>query len=324
MSRSHRGRDARSPSASTHRFADLFARTLLGLVAGSVLAAGTPAAAREGDEVPGDRSKAAGGQPAILGEGDSAWAYLSGKYDANADGTISATEYDRGAEAYGRLDRNQDGVVDASDFASPGGGGMGRGGMRSRMAPLTLLRLFQADDDEESLRREEIAVSFSSFDTNGDGRIDESEFQEAAKDRASGMIAMMGGFRFEPLYDEADDDEDGALSLEELEDYFDWRDSDGDGIWTMRRSREDRGGGPGRGSGTGRSGAGEAGNGPHGNGAQGDGGEESLDAADRDAPAAAGKIAPDFTLRPPKGGDPVTLSSFRGKKPVALIFGSYT
>ncbi|MEQ8764197.1 MAG: hypothetical protein RL885_09735 [Planctomycetota bacterium] len=37
-----------------------------------------------------------------------------------------------------------------------------------------------------------------------------------------------------------------------------------------------------------------------------------------------GELAPDFTLSPPKGGDPVTLSSFRGDRPVALIFGSYT
>jgi hypothetical protein len=38
----------------------------------------------------------------------------------------------------------------------------------------------------------------------------------------------------------------------------------------------------------------------------------------------AGAMAPDFTLQPLKGGEPVTLSGFRGAKPVALIFGSYT
>ena len=31
-----------------------------------------------------------------------------------------------------------------------------------------------------------------------------------------------------------------------------------------------------------------------------------------------------LTLEPDHGGTPVTLSSFRGEKPVALIFGSYT
>lgn len=37
-----------------------------------------------------------------------------------------------------------------------------------------------------------------------------------------------------------------------------------------------------------------------------------------------GDIAPDFTLYDIKGQDAVTLSEFRGKKPVALVFGSYT
>lgn len=38
----------------------------------------------------------------------------------------------------------------------------------------------------------------------------------------------------------------------------------------------------------------------------------------------AGDLAPDFTLHDIEGKDSVTLSSFRGKKPVALVFGSYT
>jgi hypothetical protein len=37
-----------------------------------------------------------------------------------------------------------------------------------------------------------------------------------------------------------------------------------------------------------------------------------------------GDPAPDFSLAPPDGGDSVRLSSFKGSKPVALIFGSYT
>ncbi len=38
----------------------------------------------------------------------------------------------------------------------------------------------------------------------------------------------------------------------------------------------------------------------------------------------AGDMAPDFELRDANGENPVTLSSFKDKKPVALIFGSYT
>ena len=37
-----------------------------------------------------------------------------------------------------------------------------------------------------------------------------------------------------------------------------------------------------------------------------------------------GDMAPDFTLFDISGKDSVTLSEFRGIKPVALVFGSYT
>ena len=37
-----------------------------------------------------------------------------------------------------------------------------------------------------------------------------------------------------------------------------------------------------------------------------------------------GDPAPDFTLPDPSGSGEVTLSSFRGKKPVVLVFGSFT
>jgi hypothetical protein len=37
-----------------------------------------------------------------------------------------------------------------------------------------------------------------------------------------------------------------------------------------------------------------------------------------------GDIAPDFRLKTRDGNSEVTLSSFRGNRPVVLIFGSYT
>jgi hypothetical protein len=37
-----------------------------------------------------------------------------------------------------------------------------------------------------------------------------------------------------------------------------------------------------------------------------------------------GDVAPDFTLKSPDGKKTITLSDFQGKKPVALVFGSYT
>ena len=38
----------------------------------------------------------------------------------------------------------------------------------------------------------------------------------------------------------------------------------------------------------------------------------------------AGDMAPDFELRDANSENPVHLSGFRGKKPVALVFGSFT
>jgi len=37
-----------------------------------------------------------------------------------------------------------------------------------------------------------------------------------------------------------------------------------------------------------------------------------------------GDVAPDFTLKTLDGKKTVTLSRFQGKKPVLLVFGSYT
>ena len=39
---------------------------------------------------------------------------------------------------------------------------------------------------------------------------------------------------------------------------------------------------------------------------------------------ALGEKAPEFTLRTQDGNDEFRLSQFRGKKPVVLIFGSFT
>ncbi len=37
-----------------------------------------------------------------------------------------------------------------------------------------------------------------------------------------------------------------------------------------------------------------------------------------------GDLAPDFELQDPSGETAVRLSDYRGKRPVALVFGSYT
>jgi hypothetical protein len=44
----------------------------------------------------------------------------------------------------------------------------------------------------------------------------------------------------------------------------------------------------------------------------------------REGSVRPGDLAPDFSLAPRDGGAAITLSSFRGVKSVALVFGSYT
>ena len=90
------------------------------------------------------------------------------------------------------------------------------------------------------------------------------------------------------MVDAIDTDADEQIASAEFVAFFKDRD-DGDGVWTLDRSR-------------GRGGA-------------------------RSRPmngASEGRPAPDFALRPPDGGPTVTLSSFKESLPVALIFGSYT
>lgn len=57
-------------------------------------------------------------------------------------------------------------------------------------------------------------------------------------------------------------------------------------------------------------------------------GEEELElavtATDLDSEPAVGSAAPDFTLKGRDGKSEVTLSTLAGKKPVVLVFGSYT
>lgn len=57
-------------------------------------------------------------------------------------------------------------------------------------------------------------------------------------------------------------------------------------------------------------------------------GDEELElkvtATELDAEPAVGGAAPDFTLKSPDGKSDVTLSKLVGKKPVVLVFGSYT
>jgi len=234
----------------------------------------------------------------VSGTVDTRWDYLHAKYDANADGAIAAGEYDRGETQFERLDQNSDGVIDASDFesrSSGGGGGGNRGGMR---AQFMVARYFQHDDEMEQLALAELREALAAYDSSADGKINLAEFQaglEARKDlefshESSGMQRMMGDLDpWETLIAGVDHAVDDALAIDEVIAFFQARDGNGDDVWMLgQRTRP-----------------------------------ASSGEREKSGPT-VGTIAPDFSLEPPTGGKAVTLSSFAGKKPVALIFGSYT
>jgi hypothetical protein len=245
------------------------------------------------------------GAPDTAETPETIWTFLSGKYDADGDGVVSREEYTRPDDTFARLDKNGASALDESDFSVDDrpGGGMPSG----RMGEMILQRYFDQVEDG-GLARTEVQTAHASFDSNADGRIARAEFEKQVEarnsspddgdDRMGGMMGSMRFDRFSSLLEVADANDDLNLSLEELLAWFDKVDSDGNGIWT-------RGGGMGS-----RDPAPED-------------GAEQLPVEDT-APAAEGKLAPDFELQPPHDGKPVKLSSFVDDRPVALIFGSYT
>jgi hypothetical protein len=104
-----------------------------------------------------------------------------------------------------------------------------------------------------------------------------------------GPTPPKGPDRFAPLLAAADQGGDGALALDELKAYALRRDRDGDGRLSRRERMRP--------------------------GAEPPAGWFEPSARER---------APDFTLAREEGGGSVTLSAFAGRKPVALVFGSFT
>ena len=227
-------------------------------------------------------------------EGD-VWDYLEQKYDADRDGIITKAEYDREGDRFHRLDHNKDGAISADDFSSGFGS---RRGMRRRMRARRLVaQYFQYDEDPTTLTLEELELAMVAYDANGDHQLDRDEFEATAESRKieilSGDFPMMRMRmrRFEPwdgLLAGTDDDGDGIIGHDELVGYFN-AEADGDRVWNLDRLMRGRGSSMRRGGGV-----------------------------------REGEMAPDFELKSSHGGESVSLSSFRGNLPVALIFGSYT
>lgn len=255
-----------------------------GLVACQAPAESTPPAPLEVAAVPAAAPVAA--------RTDSPWEYLRARYDANADGLVTPDEYERAGGHFERLDRNGDGRLDATDFE---GGDEMRAQMEGFRAQMLLASYFQDDDDATSLSLDELVLGAAAYDANGDEVVSADEFAARASSRKRDLPMggmgrmMMDGDPFAGLTAAADADADGALSMEELIAFFRARD-DGDEVWTFREPRRER----------------------------------TAAATEPQSGPRTGTLAPDFTLSSPDGDQTVTLSDFRGHKPVALIFGSYT
>lgn len=218
--------------------------------------------------------------------------FLAARFDSDHDGRILPHEMSARAESFRRLDRDGDGAITPSDFAR--GSSRPPRGMRAEAeAQRVVQRIFQADG-ERTLSRRELARSFEFFDRDRDGALVEKELwagvRERFGDEGGALPLALRRFLerhppFEALRAAVDTDGDRRLARAELLSFFDARD-DGDGVWGTRRTA-------------------------------------TAEAARPEGPA-VGTLAPDFALAGPEGGEVVRLSSFRGKKAVALIFGSYT
>jgi hypothetical protein len=228
-------------------------------------------------------------------DADSVWEYLLDKYDVDGDGAVGADEYEREGGRFDRLDSDGDGQLSAADFSSGGRSNDGR--MREVRAYVIVASYFQDDDDALQLSMSEVGASFGAYDGDGDGTIAREEFELLMAERwrdvsteYSSVFKVDDTRAFELLAAALDEDEDALLSDNELITFFESRDEDGDSTWIFEPAEERTAAIP----------------------------EESSSGA------MSGDIAPDFTLESPDGKSVATLSSFRGDKPVALIFGSYT
>jgi Ca2+-binding EF-hand superfamily protein len=228
----------------------------------------------------------------VAGDLDSPWAYLGPRYDANGDGAITQKEYDREQGRFDRLDRDGDGRITPADFEAyhdPFAGlALTPEERRQRDAQVVIAASFQADADP-GLLRDELRSSFDAGDANGDGRLGPGELRQAAASSAD----TDGGWQASRMLERLGITDPHAALLDVLY-------GDGDGGLTLAALLD------------------------YFDGLDTDGdGAWSLAGATQAAPA-VGTVAPDFTLSRLDTGDAVTLSGFAGKRPVALIFGSYT
>ena len=252
---------------------------------------------------------------AQAGRGDPArlWAVLAERHDKDKDGKITAREYARGEDKFRNWDSDGDGVLTEADFESlRRGRGKRRGRNRGGNTNSILARLVARPADinkDGRVTAGEWHKFCERLDCNQDGILSRAEFpdNENLSDRRFGMLRRA-----------LDEDRDGSVQHREIAAVFQQLDRNKNKVLC----RAEMGGNRSRG----------------GRGRRGRSNEPGV--------PQPGQPAPDFDLplldqpadQPPdqpasqpdaqsKGARPqatIKLSSFAGKKPVALIFGSYT
>lgn len=221
------------------------------------------------------------------------WSFLASRYDADRDGRVSAAEYPRAAEVFARMDGDHDGALTAADFRGPTV-------MDRSIVSLVLRRLLAAQAAPEAAVPETSSrpalpdlegwrALALRLDGDHDGRLTPEEVvaahEEARRAPVPGAPDLPAGTHpVAALRAVVDQDGSGDLSAAEL------------AAWGAADEAE----------------------------RQAESAKRDPEQARRLAGVAEGEPAPDFTLERVDGGAPVTLSSFRGRQPVALIFGSYT
>lgn len=248
---------------------------------------------------------AQGGSSAVA---ERVWDIIKG-HDDDGDGIVTRDEFDRDSRAFASYDLDRDGRLTAEEIqrwasarsngrAGRGGGGGQRGGFGGNRGrgPGRLIGALGDLDADGVVTDGEWKSALDGMSEQG--RIPVEVF--AAKLEEKGLGRMMAF-----LLDRIDPDGTGFIDRESVEMMFTRADTDGDGRVEVISTdgARNRPGNPG-------------------GGAFGRGAPDTR----RGEPApSVGEVAPDFTL--PLADDSqksVQLSSFVGKKPVALIFGSYT
>jgi hypothetical protein len=255
----------------------------------------------------------------------STWEFLAGKYDRSGDGAITPAEYERPEADFARLDADQDGVLTGADFPDERWArDLGlrdipparREQLGARYAArAVVLTYFQPDPGGTELTLEAFERGFDALDRDGSGALEEAELA-----RATAALPWCGpGEAWELLLAAMDAPGDGRAPETAPEPAQAGSEGGGaeepaeppppDGRIARAEAVAYHAGM-----------AGESGvlRGPP--GAEGSAGARGYAS---DGPP-VGSPAPDFALAPPEGGERVRLSEWRGKKPVALVFGSYT